>query len=635
MPSTYKLKLYERAEAANHTASERFTNALVALTRTVWHADCTFETAIGAICEAAAKAMQVERVSVWQYDPGAKLLRCLQAHSPARGANTLSEDLDTLALEGDEYIAALKYVRALHVSDVELGAADPSGLIQLQDYLHKHRIHTRLDAPACVDGELLGVLCLESVDQARAWSQEEVTFAASMGDYVAMAYQISRRREAEQEVRHLLLHDATTGLPNRDYMVEMVSQRLASQASSRETLAVVHLHINPSSGVALSATAPTAEEIMAQVGQRLSTFTGADIDLARVRTDAFALVVARRASGRGAVNLAERCLAAVSSMQWQHEEIIPGAAVGVAFAEVGTPVDARVLLRQAEEASGRARDLDKFAYQVFDPDHHAALVEALQFERVLREAFFAEQFELFYQPEYDPTQCEWVAAEALLRWRNGDRVVTAGEFIGVIESSGLILAVGKWVLHRACRDAAQWSPLIDGSLPAVRVNVSSRQFDESDLVEDVMAALEASGLAPARLCLELTETTLMRDLVRALDVLVKLKSVGVTVAIDDFGTGYASLVYLKRLPVDMLKIDRSFVEGLPGSPVDTAIVHAVVGLATALGIDVIAEGVELLVQQQALQAIGVRRMQGWLYARAMEQSAIRGVFGVPVTHATH
>lgn len=133
MPSTYKLKLYERAEAANHTASERFTNALVALTRTVWHADCTFETAIGAICEAAAKAMQVERVSVWQYDPGAKLLRCLQAHSPARGANTLSEDLDTLALEGDDYIAALKYVRALHVSDVELGAADPSGLIQLQD----------------------------------------------------------------------------------------------------------------------------------------------------------------------------------------------------------------------------------------------------------------------------------------------------------------------------------------------------------------------------------------------------------------------------------------------------------------------------------------------------------------------
>ncbi len=635
MASTYKLKLYERAEPATYSSSERFTNALLTLTHTVWHADCTFETAIGAICKAAAKAMEVERASVWQYDPGAKLLRCLQAYSPSRGADTLSEDLDTLALEGDDYIAALKYVRALDVSDVELGAADSSGLMQLRDYLHKHRIHTRLDAPACVDGELLGVLCLESVDQAREWSQEEVTFAASVGDYVAMAYQISRRREAEQEMRHLRLHDATTGLPNRDFMVEMVSQRLSLQASSRDTLAVVHLRIDPTSGVASPATAPTAEEIMAQVGQCLMTFTDVDIALSRVRSDAFALVIAGRASARGAVSLAERCLAAVSSMQWQHEEVSPGASVGVAFAEAESPVDARVLLRQAEEASGRAREIDKFAYQVFDPDRHTALVEALKFERVLRDAFLAEQFELFYQPEYDPTQREWVAAEALLRWRNGDRVVPAGEFIEVIESSGLILPVGKWVLHRACRDAAQWSPLLDGTLPAVRVNVSGRQFDESDLVGDVMAALEASGLAPARLCLELTETTLMSDLVRALDVLVKLKSVGISVAIDDFGTGYASLVYLKRLPIDVLKIDRSFVEGIPGSPVDSAIVQAVVGLATALGIDVIAEGVEQLVQQQALQAIGVRRMQGWLYARAMDQNAIRNIFGVQMSEVTH
>ncbi|MES2858248.1 MAG: GGDEF and EAL domain-containing protein [Pseudomonadota bacterium] len=635
MPSTYTLKLYERAETASYSASERFTNALVALTRTVWHADCTFETAIGAICEVAASAMQVERVSVWEYQPRAKLLRCLQAHSSSRGAGTLSEDLDTLTLEGDDYIEALKYVRALDVSDVEIGAADSSGLVQLRDYLHKFRIHARLDAPACVDGEMLGVICLESVDRAREWTQEEVTFAASMGDYVAMAYQISRRREAEEEVRHLRLHDATTGLPNRDYMVEMVSQRLAAQASGRETLAVLHVHIDPSSGVALSATAPTAEEVMARVGQCLWSFTDADIDLARVRTDAFALVVARRASGRGAISLAERCLAAISSMHWQHEEISPGAAVGVAFAEAAHPVDARVLLRQAEEACGRARELDKFAYHVFDPDHHAALVEALQFERVLRAAFVAGQFEMFYQPEYDPTRDEWVAAEALLRWRDGERVVPACDIIGVIESSGLILAVGKWVLHRACQDATQWSPLVDGSLPAVRVNVSSRQFDETDLVGDVMEALQASGLAPARLCLELTETTLMRDLERALEVLVKLRSAGVSVAIDDFGTGYASLVYLKRLPVDMLKIDRSFVRGIPASPVDTAIVRAVVGLATALGIDVIAEGVEHVHQQQALQAMGVRRMQGWLYARAMEHAKIHRSFGDRSALATH
>lgn len=154
------------------------------------------------------------------------------------------------------------------------------------------------------------------------------------------------------------------------------------------------------------------------------------------------------------------------------------------------------------------------------------------------------------------------------------------------------------------------------------MNVSARQFDDRSLIEDVTAALAASGLAPGRLCLEITETTLMGDIDRALDVLQQLKVSGVQVAIDDFGTGYASLVYLKRLPVDVLKIDRSFVEGMPGNAADTAIVAAVVGLAGSLGIDVIAEGVERIEQQHALQAIGVRRMQGWLYAKAMDHSSV-------------
>jgi EAL domain-containing protein (putative c-di-GMP-specific phosphodiesterase class I) len=178
------------------------------------------------------------------------------------------------------------------------------------------------------------------------------------------------------------------------------------------------------------------------------------------------------------------------------------------------------------------------------------------------------------------------------------------------------------VLGQACRDAVQWPLLPDGGVASVRVNVSARQFDESGLVEDVAAALAETGLAASRLCLEITETTLMRDIDRALDVLQRLKRLGVSVAIDDFGTGYASLVYLKRLPVDVLKIDRSFVEGMPGAVADTAIVRAVVGLAASLGIDVIAEGVERLPQQQALQALGVRRMQGWLYGKAMDQASL-------------
>jgi EAL domain-containing protein (putative c-di-GMP-specific phosphodiesterase class I) len=384
---------------------------------------------------------------------------------------------------------------------------------------------------------------------------------------------------------------------------------------------VVHLVVDATGGRAWAANTPTVEDVMARLGQRLAMLGNESIELARVRANGFAFLT-RDGQQSGAVRLAERALAAIRGVEWDHVEVDPSASAGIAFAPVGQGYDARLLMRQAEEAAEHARAGDKFGYEVFDPEHHDTLVEALRFERALRDAFANGDFELHYQPEYDAEHRTWVAAESLLRWRDGERLVAAGEFIAVVESCGLMLPVGRWVLGQACRDAVQWPLLPDGGVASVRVNVSARQFDESGLVEDVAAALAETGLAASRLCLEITETTLMRDIDRALDVLQRLKRLGVSVAIDDFGTGYASLVYLKRLPVDVLKIDRSFVEGMPGAVADTAIVRAVVGLAASLGIDVIAEGVERLPQQQALQALGVRRMQGWLYGKAMDQASL-------------
>jgi EAL domain-containing protein (putative c-di-GMP-specific phosphodiesterase class I) len=302
-----------------------------------------------------------------------------------------------------------------------------------------------------------------------------------------------------------------------------------------------------------------------------------------------------------------------------------GAAVGIAFAPADHDGDARTLLRQAEQAADNAHLTDTFAFGVFDPDQHAVMMKRLQQESDLRLALANDGFELHYQPEYDATTGRWVAAEALLRWRVGDELRTAAEFIGTAEASGLILALGTWVVHRACSDASAWPPCPDGTRAAVRVNVSARQFDAPGLVDDVASALRLSGLDPSRLCLEITETTLMTDVARAQQVLEAITGTGVKMAIDDFGTGYGSLVYLKNLPANALKIDRAFVSGLPDDRVSTAIVAAVAGLATALDIDVIAEGVETLPQQQALQAAGVCRMQGWLYARAMPQAALCAV----------
>ena len=249
-------------------------------------------------------------------------------------------------------------------------------------------------------------------------------------------------------------------------------------------------------------------------------------------------------------------------MPRRHEEIEPGAAVGIAFAE-SDEGDARVLMRKAEQAADRAREQGRHRFEVFDLEHHHELVERLRLDRALREAFAHDHFELHYQPEYDLRRAGWSGAEALLRWRTDERVVVAGEFIAAIEASELILPLGRWVLRQACRDAAQW-PSQGAAPPALRVNVSARQFDQDGLVDDVAAALAGSGLPAQRLCLEITETTLMRDIDRTLSMLLQLKALGVQIAIDDFGTGYSSLVYLKRFPIDMLKIDRSFVQGPAG-----------------------------------------------------------------------
>ncbi|WP_271678988.1 putative bifunctional diguanylate cyclase/phosphodiesterase [Thermomonas mangrovi] len=599
----------------------------MALTRAIWHPDCSFDSALALICETAADALRVERVNVWHYDRGAQRLRCIHAYSASTRAHAGADTLETLSLEGDDYVNGFEGVRALDAADVRLHPSTASSLSELRSYLERHRIHALLDAPVRVEGELLGVICHECTAGPRIWSHDEITFAGSMGDFVAMAYEIVRRRRAEKEVQHLLLHDATTGLPNRDYLVELLRQRLAAPRAAGDVLAVVHVRIDPSGGVALPDDAPTADEVMGQVALRLRQLSSNLTHLARVRADGFAFVLEGNTAQRNAVRLAERCIAAVRGLQWDLKDLLPGATVGIAYAGAAADRGARVLMRQAESAAERAREHDKFGYQVFDLEHHQALLDRLRLERALRDAPAHGEFELHYQPEYDATTHTWVAAEALLRWRHQGRLRAAAEFIEVLESSGQILSLGRWVLHQACADAARWPSSPNRHARTVRVNVSARQFEDAALATDVGDALAASGLAPARLCLEITETTLMRNLDHALGVLQQLKAVGVQVALDDFGTGYGSLVYLKRLPVDVIKIDRSFVDGLPGTPADIAIVKAVFGLAESLGLEVVAEGVERAAQHRALQAIGVQRMQGWLFAKAMDQASLCGLLG--------
>ncbi|WP_165967428.1 putative bifunctional diguanylate cyclase/phosphodiesterase [Luteimonas aestuarii] len=601
----------QAGERQEHGAwARRHNHALVSLARRVWQDDCSLQTALAVICETAADTLEVERVNVWRIGEDAHTLECLHHYQRSTGEHVPKPGV---ALHvGPGYGALLDEVRVVDYA----GAArfDIDG--GLSEYLRRHGIGSMLDAPVRIAGELVGVACHEHVGPVRVWSPEDHAFAGSIGDYVAMACEIDRRRNLEGRVRYLELHDPHTDLPNRDHLLEVVHSALRPMHGDDTGLVAIHLHIDasPHEGDADNA-------LLVRVADCLRGELGETATLARVRGDAFAVLPHRHLHETEALNLAERCIALIEEgLAAQGTQTVVSA--GIAFSRDLAAPSADNLLRNAETASHRARNGRHNRCEVFDAEHHRGLLARLKIERGLREAFADGRIRLQYQPEVRIDDGRWLAAEALLRWVDEDGVMHAAcEFIDIAEACGLIVPFGRWVLVEACREARRW-PQHGGFAPKLRVNLSARQFEQAGLVDDVARALTETGLQPGRLCLELTETALLPDLGVAAQTLARLRELGVSIALDDFGVGYSSLAYLKRLPIDVLKLDRSFVAGLPHDPYDLAIVQAVSGLARKTGIEIVAEGVETHAQADALRACGIERAQGFLYARPCDGDAL-------------
>ena len=619
------------ASAGSHRQLERgararrHNHALVALGRRVWHEDCTFETAITEICEVAADTLGVERVNLWQVDAETHQLHCVHAYVHSTGEhNRLGFD-ESLLLDS-EYGSQLDEVRVIDIADVDHDATVSASQEALGAYLKRHDIHSLLDAPIRAEGKLLGVVCHEHVGSARMWTPEDHAFAGSIGDYVAVAYEIARRREIESRLRFLERHDPHTNLPNRDHLLEVAHTALRPLHNGDGGVAVIHLQIDPPAGNE-PLDVDGFHRFLIDCADHLRDLTADNAALARVREDAFAIIPYRHLREVEALALAERCIDMVQTDAAAPTGYPATVTAGIAFSRDLAAPSADALLRNAENASLRARANGLGRCKVFNADRHRDLLARMRTEQALREAFANGQLLLYYMPEIDLRDGRWRSAEALLRWRNDDgRIVPAGEFIEAAESSGLIVRLGRWVLLEACNAAMRW-PVRDGIAPMLRVNVSARQFEEAGLAADVDSALAESGLPPERLCLELTETMLLRDPDAAAKILARIRALGVSVALDDFGTGYCSLGYLKHLPIDTIKIDRGFIAGLPQDRADLAIVKALVGLANDLGIDVVGEGVETQAQADCLRGCGIHAVQGYLYSPAIDNEALIAGFG--------
>jgi diguanylate cyclase (GGDEF)-like protein/PAS domain S-box-containing protein len=429
--------------------------------------------------------------------------------------------------------------------------------------------------------------------------------------------EVAERQQAEERVMHLANHDALTGLPNRRLLIDRLGQALALAHRENHQVAVLFMDLDRFKTINDSLGHMTGDALLQNVARRLSETLREGDTVSRLGGDEFVVVLPSLDQPKAAEKVALKLVDALAPpIDLGGQEFRVSASIGISlFPEDGR--DTETLLRNADSAMYHAKDMGRNNYQFFMEQMNVAAAERLRLENDLHRALERREFELHFQPRVSVASGLACGIEALIRWRHPGRgLVLPEHFIPVAEDTGLIVPIGEWVINEACRQGTAWSAAGLPKLP-VAVNLSPRQFRQSNLVDTVARALDRHGWPCKLLELEITEGVLMQQTSDTLKTLEALNRLGVGLAIDDFGTGYSSLSYLKRFPVDFLKIDQSFVRDIAVDPDDATIVTAIIGLAHSLGLTVVAEGVENASQLDFIREAGCDEAQGYHIGRPM------------------
>jgi diguanylate cyclase (GGDEF)-like protein/PAS domain S-box-containing protein len=443
---------------------------------------------------------------------------------------------------------------------------------------------------------------------------------------IGLIRDVTERKTAEQQIEYQAYHDALTGLANRRLFQEHLTLALALAQRRQRLVAVLFLDLDHFKIVNDSLGHSIGDALLKAVAMRLKGAVREGDTVARVGGDEFTIVLQELSTRDDAAVVAENVLHTIAEpVEIMGHRLYVTTSIGITlFPDDGD--DAETLLKNADNAMYRAKAEGRNTYQMSTQELNRSTHERMTLENGLRLAMEREEFELFYQPQVDIRSMKIVGMEALLRWRHPERgLVTPAGFIGVAEDRGFIVVIGDWVLRTACREAMRFR---ERGFPEFRVavNISARQFRDQTLISTVEAALAESGLDPRCLEIEITESVAMENVELTLTLLTRLRQIGVAIAIDDFGTGHSSLNYLKRFPLDALKIDRAFVEDLPDRFEDVAIVKAVIQLAHGLHLRVVAEGVETAEQLEFLRAHGCHEVQGYYFSYPLPAAEFAELF---------
>jgi diguanylate cyclase (GGDEF)-like protein/PAS domain S-box-containing protein len=428
---------------------------------------------------------------------------------------------------------------------------------------------------------------------------------------------ITARKLTEQRVHHVAQHDVLTGLPNRSLLQDRLSQAVAYANRSGHPVWVMLIDLDRFKFVNDSMGHKAGDVLLMTVAARLRSSLRDTDTVARLSGDEFVVIVSQHEDQPLSSDIVQRVMDSVAQpMMLGPKEFFVTCSIGVAaYPSDGTPAES--LIEHADIAMYRAKKLGRNNFQFYTPAMNEESLERVRIESALHNALERNEFVLHYQPQVDLQTGRIVGMEALIRWKHPELgMVPPSRFVGVAEDTGLIVPIGAWVMRTACAQNKVWQDAGLGSL-RVAVNLSARQFSAADLVSGIEQVLSDTGLDPSCLELELTESLFMSDVTPAVELLHRMKSLGIKLSIDDFGTGYSSFSYLSRFPIDVLKIDRSFVNDITHDANDAAIVASIIALAHNLRLSVIAEGVETAEQLDYLRHQGCDEMQGYYFSRPL------------------